>query len=157
LEQQELQADMADLERRQQMKAQGDPWDQRDQVRIQKRLLDLQLAQVGEAPPDGAPEAAPEAAAMASPAPAIAPEAAPAVPPEAMPKAASIRKLAAQKLHFAESLGRELARSDMDKRASSNFLLTAGDRAGRSLVGMQKKALNMGTAIGAGLGGLTGL
>src|SRR5260221_6654006 len=49
LEQEELQADMADLERRKERRVEHQMevglWDMRDQIRVKKRLLEMQLAQ----------------------------------------------------------------------------------------------------------------
>lgn len=161
LEQEEIQLEMDELQKRKertlQSQSESNVWDLRDQLRLKKRLLDLQAAQAdvtGQMPP--APAEAQGAGALGSETP-------------------NPEKTVTAMVQMAETMGRSLARTDFRKEASHRVLVTAGDQAGRSLVGMQKNAFDMnslkgigqgavnllktnrGAAIGAGIGAAGGL
>lgn len=151
LEQQELQAEMADMqkrqERRQQNAADDSLYDAKDRLRVQKRLLELELAKQemgGAAAPPGAP--APGAT------PAQGAGAPGEVPPEGAEAGANavVGKMANAKLAFADGLGRELARSDFATAAHGAQLRKVGAAAGAVLA----KTANPLGAIGGALAGL---
>ena len=188
LEQEELQAEMLDQQKREertmQMRDDQSLWDAKDRIRIKKRLLELELAKQEAGEPSapaqgaGAPGDVPaegvqdnsqglmggvaKSAAGASmgmqPRPkALAMPMKPPPPPPAglqpKPKVASpLAGISPEKLAFADALGRELARADMEKAAHAAVLETCGGRAGAA---MAKVALNVGMLQGAakGLGG----
>lgn len=164
LAQQELMLDMADVQKREQEAAEhaAEPPDEtyraKDKIRIQKRMLELQLAQqtLGAAAPAAAPMA-----------PEVGAQGAGAVGPEAAPVEAN--KTAAQLIAFADNMGRELARQDFQKAAHAQHLEEIGKAAGAVMAktaidwaGLGTKALGAvkahpGAAIGAGLGAAGGL
>lgn len=144
LEQQELQAEITDMqkrqERRQQNAADDSFYDVRDRLRVQKRLLELELAkqEVGAAAPPAEP---------AQGAGALGP-----VPAEGVEAGAGgmVGKTASEKVGFADSFGRDLARTDFAKAAHATQLRQVGTAAGSV---MAKTALNLG-AVGGALKGL---
>jgi hypothetical protein len=183
LEQAELQLEMQRLENQQQSRAESQAsnsiWDQQDQLRLQKKLLELQLYQM---------ELEGEHAAMAPPAtvdtqkkkpiPEAGNPGAGSMGPEAEnseenmapvgtrgpgdAKTASLKKLSESPMgKIADAWGRELARSDMQKTALPSMGTLAG--AGKSMLSgakgiwgalpsAQKTKMLGGAAVGA-LGG----
>lgn len=153
LEQQEIQADMLDLQRREEsrsrMQEENNVWDLKDKIRLQRRLLELQLAKE-QAGMVGAPMSAPPPAAGPD-APAQGAGAPGAVPAEGvqdnsqglMGKTSSVKDLVGtDKFAFAEQMGRELAQGD----AHQFELQKAAEQAGALLA---KEALNLGAITGA--------
>jgi hypothetical protein len=144
LEQEELQAEMQNMQERQARRAdQANAdmiWDKRDQIRLRKRLLELDLAKqdAGAVAPQS-----PDAQGAGAPGP---------VPAEGvqdnsqglqggvakvgMGKEGSADSTKAptdeEKFAWADSLGRELARNDMRKAANVQMLRAFGDAAGRA-------------------------
>ena len=133
LEQQELEAEMQDIQRRQQERAEEKAmprlWDLKDQIRLKKRLLELQLArqEMG-----GTPGAAPAQAAPASPdTPAQGAGAMGGVPAEGVQDnamgvqggktASAVDPRARYLVDFAEDMGRALARADYQKVAAEKL------------------------------------
>ncbi len=170
LEEQELQAEMEDIQRRQierqEEKAMPRLWDVKDQLRLKKRLLELQRAtqETG-----GAPEAPEQGAGAMGDVPAEGvQDNHMGVQGSKTASAASPRVLTLVK--FAEEMGRKLARSDIEKSAQAGLMADAGRQAG---VLLAKHALNLGalggvaskalgfavkhpTLTGAGVGALGG-
>jgi hypothetical protein len=142
LEQEEIQADMTDLEQRKQRRATDDQssglWELKDQIRIKKRLLDLRLAEQ-----DSTTDQA--LAGLEAP-----PVADPAAPTEATPPVATGAELkqAAALYNAAMSVN----------RAGSALLKLAG--AGGALAGLGSKALGIAKTnpalVGAGVGAAGG-
>ena len=146
LEQEELQAEMTDMqkrqERRQQNVADDSLYDVKDRIRVQKRLLELELAksEMGEA--TGAqPPAAGATPAQGAGAPGEVPPEGPEVGANAV-----VGKTAQAKFLFADNLGREMARADFAKHAHAAKLAKVGGAAG---VVMAKTALGLGDIGGA--------
>jgi len=160
LEQEEIQLEMDELSKRQQKDQERDAvWSLRDQLRLKKRLLELQAAQAdvsGQAPsPAPPPQEAQGAGALGQEAP----------NPEKTVTASAL-------VSMADSMGRELAQSDFKTKEASQRLLQTGDEAGRvlsklaldmsALKGLGQGAMgflkaNRGAAIGAGVGAIGGL
>lgn len=146
LEQQELQAEMTDMQKRQERRQQNATddslYDAKDRIRVQKRLLELELAkqELGAA---GAPPVPGAAPAQGAGAPGE-------VPAEGIEAGAGgvVGKVAAAKFRFADSFGRELAHADHAKVAHAVRLEHIGVAAGAVLA----KTANLG-AIGTTLGG----
>jgi hypothetical protein len=179
LEEEELQAEMADLQRRQQRRAESASsdslWDARDQIRMKKRLLELQLVKTESG-------AAPETPAQGAGAPGDVP--AEGVQDNAQGLGGGVAKVgsprAAAMIQFADALGRELAQTKMAKVAHQARLAAVGTaagtamakialnlnlgEAGTALKGLASKAVGMaaqkpmlaGAALGAGAGALAG-
>lgn len=139
LEQEEIQLEMDELQKRKERQAQSQMeqgvWELRDQLRLKKRLLELQAAQVDIT--GQLPQAEEEQGAGAVGAEAPNPE-------QTVQETSS-------KVAMAETMGRQLARQDFKKEASQRNLLTAGDTAGRL---MSKVALDMNAAKGLGQGAM---
>lgn len=150
LEQQELQAEMTDMqkrqERRQQNVADDTLYDVKDRIRVQKRLLELELAkqELGGAAAAGG--------AGAPPAPGMTPAQGAGAPGEVPPEgpeagaSAVVGKTAQAKFLFADNLGREMARVDFAKHAQAVKLAKVGEAAGAA---MAKIALGLGDIGGA--------
>lgn len=143
LEQEEIQLEMDELQKRKERQVQSQmqegTWELRDQLRLKKRLLELQAAQVditGQLPQPVAEEqeAGPVEAAPAQAA-----------------AAPSAQKQASAQLRMAENMGRQLAQQDFKKEAMQRTLLSAGDAAGRL---MSKTALDMNAMKGLGQGAM---
>jgi hypothetical protein len=170
--QEELQVDMQELTERQTERAEQAQkthgYDLKDQIRVKKRLLELQLAQqelggAGGAPPPD-PAAAPIPDAGQQGAGGLGPESAPVA---GGPKTASARSL--ELVAFADRMGRELAHAEVEKVAGRRALEETGAKAGQALAklgfdwaGMGQKALGVAkahpmAALGAGLGAVKGL
>lgn len=146
----------------------------KDQINLQKRLLEVQLAEQGEAaavPPQHAEQVSQEASAGAQPQeppPGAGPPPADAVAAEEPPKMASIRrafrKVAAGDLPSlpsspqmaAETAGAGKTPSLAQPNAVAPPSMKMAEAVGRRMAQMDKVALS-GAAIGAGLGGLAGL
>lgn len=135
LEQAELQAEMQDISQRQQRRTENNDnlWEVKDQIRVQKKLLELELAKSQNGSP--APEApAQGAGAMGD------------VPPEGVTDAGASgavgAKMAASLTLFADGVGREMAQSDMRKAAGIERAHALGDAVGRM---MAKRAGVMGS------------
>ncbi len=164
LAQEEIALDMKDLQERQQRQMDAPPpeasWMAKDQIRLKKRLLELQLVagEAGAAVPGGSP-AAPEVGAQGAGAPG----------PEAMAleggKTAQAR--ADELVAFAVGLGREMAHAEFRKIGQARLAKEAAP-AGATLA---KMAINWGglaqtalgaakknpmAALGAGLGAVRG-
>jgi len=173
LEQQEIQADMLSMQRREEMRARGreedQVWDMKDKIRLQRRLLELQLAkeQAGMAgapmsPPP--PQAGPDAPAQGA-------GAMGAVPAEGVQdnsqgivggKTASATAVFflqharnSEKWAFADNLGRELARGDAHQIELRKVAVAAGQLLAKeagglgAIAGLLGKAAPMaGKAIG---------
>lgn len=145
LMEQELKLDAMDLERREQQNqmslSSDNIWTQRDKLRLQKRLLELELAkqQNGGQEQEQAPAPSPEQA--APPAEAQAPAAPAPEKPKEEP-ALSVKAAAFQKLAWADSFGRQLAHVELEKAAQVRDLTKAAQVAGPSLV---KVALGLGS------------
>jgi len=149
LEQEEIQLEMDDLQKRKERKAErqleDSLWELKDQIRLKKKLLELQAAQTdvtGQLPAPATAEA-PAGPAEAQGAGAVGQE---------TPNPEKTVKDAAQKVAMAEDLGRQLARQDFRKEAAQRTLLTTGDSAGRVLV---KTALDMNAIKGLGQGAMS--
>jgi hypothetical protein len=193
LAQQELQIDMSDIQKREQrqMERANEPQEtsdgsyiMKDKIRVQKKMLELQLASAdGSAgaaaplPPPGVGAGAPEVGAQGAGAPG--PEAAPVGAQKfgsavkeyeaKHSKKTAANKLAEAFVSFADNMGRELARADAQKIAQQQTVMTVGDTAGRVMAktafdwaGAGKKVMDVakahpGAAIGAGAGALSGL
>ena len=191
LEQEEIQLEMDQLQKRQEERAMKDTdssavWDLKDQMRLKKKLLDVQLAQLDvtgqmpmeEEPPMEDPNMT--AGAMAPPPKPLPtqpeqtapkpPSAPPAEEPKATPE--KDKMAAAEKIAAAEDMGRRLARQDFQKEARVKELLALGDETGRALTkmafgmaglqGLGRSAMNFakanpGAAIGAGVGAVGGM
>lgn len=146
----------------------------KDQINLQKRLLEVQLAEQGEAaavPPQHAEQVSQEASAGAQPQeppPGAGPPPADAVAAEEPPKMASIRrafrKVAAGDLPSlpsspqmaAETAGAGKTPSLAQPNAVAPPSMKMAEAVGRQMARMDKVALS-GAAIGAGVGGLAGL
>lgn len=147
LEQEELQAEMTDLQKREdrRLTEQNDQslYAQKDKIRLKKKMLELELAkQHGEQAGSTAPEDN-----AGGP-----PEALEPVPPAA--GAPGAKMAARQKLAFADRVGRQLARQPLEKRALN---LGALEQVGAKALGMARKNPQLaGMAAGAAGGALLG-
>lgn len=172
LESEELQAEMADLQRRQERRLENkdtDLWDIKDGIRVKKKLLELELAKVnlgqmaGNALEAATPPPDPTQGAGAVGDVPVAPSS---VGDKVASTALALR---------ADAWGRELARSDYEKSASIELFESMGKAAGAlmakealmppgmsgMLSGVGKAALgfakaNPAAAIGAGVGAVGG-
>lgn len=139
LEQQELQAEMTDIqkrqERRQQNAADDSVYEAKDRIRLQKRLLELELSkqQLGAPAPGATP-------AQGAGAPGE-------VPPEGVEAGAGgvVGKMASAKVAEADAFGRELARADAAKIAQAERVR-----------GLLAKTANPLAAMGSAVKGLAG-
>ncbi|WP_394831719.1 hypothetical protein LVJ94_34920 [Pendulispora rubella] len=142
LEEEELQAEMADAERqkerRMESQVQDAVWGARDALRIKKRLLELELAKeeagITAGPAAAAPPSMPQTPEPPEP-PVADAQGTEAIEPAAAGKAGetSVGKMAGVTAPFADALGRELAQSDFRKAAAAMDIVRAGEAAGRIL------------------------
>jgi hypothetical protein len=138
LETEMLEAEAAGIAQRIQEDSQPRPYQMQDQIRLKKRLLELELAKqnAGGTPPVAEP-------AQGAGAPGD-------VPPEGVQDNSQglgggvAKSAAAEMVLFADRTGRELARAEHEKRARVEVLLKVGSAAGAF---MAKSALDLG-AIG---------
>jgi hypothetical protein len=178
LENEELQAEMTDLQRRQEQRKQtagmDSLWDAKDQIRMKKRLLELEKVK------QEAGAAAADTPAQGAGAPGPVP--AEGVQDDSQGLGGGVAKSAsAKKIAFAEEMGRALARHNFEKAAHVELLTMYGSQAGEVLAKvaldfgalgglatkmapMAQKALGFakanptltGAALGAGAGALAG-
>ncbi len=152
LEQEELQAEMTDMqkrqERRQQNKLDDNLYDMKDQIRMKKRLLELEKVKQ-ELGAGAAPETPAQGAGAPGPVPAEG------VQDDSQGLGGGVAKTAAavlvgdspqEKLAFADTLGRELARQDFEKASHVELLRMYGEHAG---VVMAKEAAGLGGMLSA--------
>lgn len=142
LEQEELQAEMLDQQKREEQRTDMSAWDLKDKIRLKKRMLELELAkqEAGASPIPGEPVQG-----AGAPGP---------VPAEGVQDAsqglqggvAKVGSAYAEKVAFADQMGRALARADFEKAAHAKMLNEYGTKAGAV---MAKEALNMGAVTGA--------
>lgn len=167
LEQEEIQLEMDDLQKRQDKKLEAkmddnaSTWELRDQLKLKRRLLELQAtqAEVTGQDPNAVPEeveaegdqlADPDA--VSTTPPVVPAQTALKAPGEGAVETPPEEKTSAAKMvSMAEVMGRNLARQDFQKEASQRSLLSAGDTAGRILT---KTALSMTAVKGLGQGAM---
>jgi hypothetical protein len=148
LEQEEIQADMLDMQRREESRArmqeENNVWDLKDKIRLKRRLLELQLAKeqsgAGAPPAEALAQGAQGAGAPGD------------VPAEGVQDnaqglggktaSASTSTLKKEKFAFADALGRELARTEMKQLEFQKIAEKAGAL-------MAKEALNLAGISGA--------
>jgi hypothetical protein len=144
LEQEELQAEMTDIqkrqERRQQNKLDDNFYDMKDQIRMKKRLLELEkfkaeLGATADTPAQGAGAPGPV------PAEGVQDDSQGLGGGVAKSAAAVLSGTPQEKIAFADNLGRELARQDFDKAAHVELLRMYGGHAGAV---MAKQAAGLG-------------
>lgn len=156
LEQQSIQTEMAELQNRQQTSETSRRfWEMRDQMDLQKRMLELQLVMAKNQPPI---PPSPSPVDEAPPAPEEGSEAGPPVPGAATEKMSAAIGISAQNLEFADAMGRKLAHADMEKMA----LAVPGGLAGLGQAAKQFVKTNpvgalsaAGGALGAGYGAMS--
>lgn len=141
LEQESLQAEAADIAKRVEENSQPRPWEIMDQIRLKKRLLELELAKQTA----GAQAAPTDEVAQGAGAPGPVPEAAVQDSGNGLgggvAKSAEAEKRAAAMVQFSDSFARALARSDFEKAARVDALTKTGSAVGAL---MAKTALNIG-------------
>jgi hypothetical protein len=146
LEQEEIQADMLDMQRREEsrsrMQEENNVWDLKDKIRLKRRLLELQLAkeQSGMAQPPASPPgmSAQGAGALGD------------VPAEGVQdnsqgivgSKTAATSLEKEKFAFADGVGREMARGDAQQFELQKIASAAGAM-------MAKEGLNLGAITGA--------
>lgn len=144
LEQEMLQAEAADIQKRMEDNAQPRPWEVMDQIRLKKRLLELQLAKSqsgAEAAPPGEPA---QGAGAPGPVPAEG------VQDNSQGLGGGVAKSAsAQMVQHSDAFARALARSDFEKAARAEALLKVGSVAGEVLA----KSAGIGSSIMGSLNG----
>jgi hypothetical protein len=146
LEQESLQAEAADIAKRVEENSQPRPWEVMDQIRLKKRLLELELAKQTA----GAQVAPPDEVAQGAGAPGPVPEAAVQDSGNGLgggvAKVGEAEKRAAALVQFSDSFARALARSDFEKAARADALTKTGSAVGAL---MAKTALpNLGALSG---------
>lgn len=171
LENEEVQADMLQQQRDEERRQEGDVWQMRDKIRLKKRLLEIELAKQEAG---GAAAAVPGEPAQGAGAPGPVPSEG--VQDSSQGLGGGVAKVggvktSAEKVAFADALGRELARQEFSKAASARALTEIGTRAGavmtkvaldwgglaKTVGGMaMKKPALAGAALGAGVGALGG-
>jgi hypothetical protein len=152
LEQEELQAEMTDMqkrqERRQQNKMDDSLYDMKDQIRMKKRLLELEKVKQ-EAGGAATVDTPAQGAGAPGPVPAEGVQDSSSGLGGGVAKSASVMDATpAEKVAFAEEMGRQLARHNFEKAAHAELLNIYGAHAGAV---MAKLALNLGA-----LGGMAG-
>lgn len=146
LEQEEIQADMLDMQKREarrvEQQSEDNVWDLKDKIRLQRRLLELQLAKeqsgIGAPPAEALAQGAQGAGAPGD------------TPAEGVQdnsqglggKTASVATLEKEKFAFADSLGRGLARTEAQQLEFQKIAEKAGAL-------MAKEALNLAGLSGA--------
>lgn len=143
LEQEELQADMLEQQKREEREMDANVYNMRDKIRLKKRMLELELAKSEQAAPPGEPM---QGSGAPGPVPAEGVQDSSQGLGGGVAKMSSSANSYEQKIAFADNLGRQLARRDFEKAAHAQALNEYGALAGAV---MAKEALNLGA-----LGGL---
>jgi hypothetical protein len=159
LEQENLEAEAANIQARMQRRGEDQLYQVQDQIRLKKRLLELKLAKLqaggqdpaaaaGAPPPPGEPA---QGAGAPGPVPAEGVQDSSQGLGGGVAKSASVKKTASELVQFSDAFARALARADFEKAARVEVLLKTGSVAGE----LMAKSAGLGTMIGQSLNGGT--